>query len=99
MNVDRKVNCLNSQTKILICMTLKNKTLSLRQIVENIEREIGKRQNRETIYRSLESLRQLNIVDKKYLPEDKKIKYSLNVKKIEIDFIKGSISFLNKKKP
>ena len=93
MELNGRINCLNSKTKLMICFVLDEKQLTLPEIVEQIEAVFNKKNHRETIYRSLESLRELDIVKKDYYPDEKKIKYSLNIKKIEIDFVKRKLLF------
>lgn len=93
MELNGRINCLNSKTKLMICFVLDEKQLTLPEIVDQMEIVFKKKNHRETIYRSVESLRELDIVKKEYSPDEKKIKYSLKIKKIEIDFIKRKLLF------
>lgn len=95
MKINGRINCLNSKTKLMICFVLDGKELSLPKVVEEIEKLFKIKTHRETIYRSLESLRKSDIVKKEYFPEEKVIKYSLKIKRIEIDFIKKELQFKN----
>ena len=96
MEIDERVKCLNSKTKLMICLVLESNKISLPEIVRKIEVDFKNNSNRETIYRSIESLRSIGIVNKEYFPDERKIKYSLNIGKIEIDFLKRKILFLKK---
>ena len=93
MDIDKRISCLNSETKISICLMLEDQKLSLPQIVSKIQKDSNKKVNRETIYRSIESLRDIGIVGKDYFPDERKIKYFLKIKKIELDFLKKKIIF------
>lgn len=96
MEIDERVKCLNSKTKLMICLVLESNKMSLPEIVRKIKVDFKNNSNRETIYRSIESLRKIGIVNKEYFPDERKIKYSLNIGKIEIDFLKKKIMFLKK---
>jgi len=93
MEIDDRITCFNTKNKIMICFVLKSHKLSITEIVAKIKTEFDIESNRETIYRSIESLKRCGIVEKKYIAEEKRVRYFLNISKVEIDFIKREISF------
>ena len=73
MEIDYRILYLNTKTKIMICFVLESNKLSIADIVKKIKNDYNIDTNRETIFRSLESLRENGIVNREYFSKEKKI--------------------------
>lgn len=93
MEIDERIKCLNHKNKIMICLSLGSKSLSLTEIVREIENNFNIKVYRVTIYRSLEGLRKLGIIEKEKSKENGKVKYSLKITNIQIDYLSQKFIF------
>ena len=91
-DIDNIYNLLSSKLRIMICLTLNKDELSLSEIMEYIKKSYKIKKSKEAIYRALENMVNSNLVEKKYDQNSKKLKYSLKVTKLEIDFKNKEIS-------
>lgn len=93
-NIDCLHNITSSKLKIQLCFILGSGEYSLNEIHQKVKQKYGIEKNKETIYRALESLLKSNIAEKKYDANDKVLKYSLKISKVEVDFSTNAISIL-----
>lgn len=91
-DIDNLHKLTSSKLKIQLCFILGNGEYTLNEIHQQIETEYSVKKNKETIYRALESLLESNLVEKKYDSTEKVLKYSLNVTRIEVDFINQKLT-------
>lgn len=87
-------NITSSKLKIQLCFILGSGEYSLNEIHQKVKQKYGIDKNKETIYRALETLLKSNLAEKKYDGNDKVLKYSLKISKVEIDFIDNTISIV-----
>ena len=90
--IDNIYNLLSSKLRIMLCLTLNKDMLSLLEIMEYIKKNYKIKKSKEAIYRALENMVNANLVEKTYDQNSKKLKYSLKVSKLEIDFQNKEIS-------
>lgn len=93
-NIDCLHNLTSSKLKIQLCFILGSGEYSLNEIHQKVKQDYGIKKNKETIYRALESLLKSNLAEKKYDANDKVLKYSLKISKVEVDFIDKTLSIV-----
>jgi Fe2+ or Zn2+ uptake regulation protein len=83
---------LNSQTRLkLINLLITNPPLSSSEIASLYNTTYKENKRRETIYRELEMLVSVNLIEKKYNPKEKKLNYHLISRKLELNLDSGEI--------
>ena len=84
-----------NKTSLMVCVILKEDQLTIKEISKRIALNFEIRApNRETVYRSLQTLIRHDIVCKKKAKDRKDSdRYSLQITGMDIDFIKNTICF------
>lgn len=85
---------LKNPTKLLIIKYLSNKEASNQEIYDALKNTLTIKY-RSAIYGALKDLQEIGLIEKYYDNLDRKIKYRLIVKKINIDLERMKISFIN----
>ena len=96
LKVEDVLKGLSSDTRLLIIDSLKNGPKSAIQVFNDISDNAGIK-NRETIYRALERLVDIQILEKKYDLNTKKILYSIKNNTITLSLLSDEVLFQNKK--
>lgn len=95
VNVEGVLKGLSSDTRLLIINTLKSKPKSAIEIFNDISSEAGIK-NRETIYRALEKLVEIRILEKKYDLFQKKFIYRIKNDTVTLSLLSDQVVFQNK---
>ena len=94
INVGDVLKGLNSETKLLIIDSLKERPKSAMGVFSNITGP-AKIKNRETIYRALERLVEIKILEKKYDILNKKFMYKIKNDTITLNLLSDNVIFRN----
>lgn len=95
LNVEDILKGLNSETRLLIINSLKDCPKSAIEVFNDISVRAGIK-NRETVYRALEKLVEIKIVEKKYDLFKKKYVYKLKNDTITLNLLSDQVIFQNK---
>jgi len=96
MDILQIASALSSETRLKLIRVISHNKLSAVEIYKIYNKTYGEKKHRETIYRELENLVRVNILNKIYLKDEKKIVYELITEKIIFDLIKNQTEFINK---
>ena len=97
MQLNELAKALSSETRLKIIKILSEKELSALEVHEVYERTYKEGKHRESIYRELEKLVEVNILKKIYNEKEKKIVYKLAIQKIVIDLPTQRVEIIPKK--
>ncbi|MEM0134981.1 MAG: hypothetical protein QXU18_07115 [Thermoplasmatales archaeon] len=92
MNATNLRRIFDTDLKIECCFAIGNDSKTLNEITLDVSLKEGVKRNRETVYRSLESLVKFELLEKYYDKTLKKIRYRLRFKEVKIDFVNGTIT-------
>lgn len=84
-------NLMGNRLKLELCFILREKKLSLNEIVEAYEQKYGTKKYRETIFRALQEMLKSELIEKTYDQQRKKIQYHLLIRGLLIDFAREKI--------
>lgn len=91
MDIVELGKALSNQTRVHIILLLAGSPSSTASLHQKYTTKYDESKHRETIYREVEKLVEIGLVDKNYDSNSKTFIYTLNYESIEIDLLEGEV--------